>query len=115
MADIDIAMNDDGGVNGAVLNFTDSIVAADDYFFYNDGRVRLLVVKGVGADTTITVTSTYTRSGLALADPAKTISANEEKWFGPYDPAVFNDANGKVKVEFAGTLTGVEIAAVRAR
>ena len=115
MADIDIIINDEAGSRGKVLDFTGSLTGTDDYFFYNDGKTRLLVKKGTGADTTMTVTSTFTKDGQALEDPAEPIAANEEKWFGPYDPSVYNDANGKVKVEFMGTLTNVEVAAVRVR
>lgn len=69
--------------------------------FLNDGRT-ILYMKNVNAsDRTVTIVTSGTVLGLAIADLAITVSQNEEKVAGPFDPRYFNDANGYVQITYS--------------
>lgn len=76
---------------------------ADGHEFSNDGRTFMHVVNGDGADKTITIQTPQTVGGLAVADLAVTVTAGEERMIGPFRKSLFDQANGKVYVDFSAT------------
>ena len=84
------------GLNAAL----DAASAAGDAF-PNTGRVFLRVANAnVGAARTVTVASQLPTGalpqGASKADLVVAVPADSERWIGPFDPAAFNDANGRV-------------------
>lgn len=74
--------------------------------FANDGRTFLRVVNAnVGAARTITIASQLAASavpqGTAKTDLTVSVPASGERWIGPFDPAAFNDANGRVVATYS--------------
>ena len=73
--------------------------------FPNTGRV-VLRVKNAHATVARTVTAVSQLpagaipQGAAKADVAVAVPALSERWIGPFDPASFNDANGRVVVTY---------------
>ena len=70
----------------------------------NDGNIILYFKNTNASDRTITMASggTVKTSGgsLAIADVTLTVSQNEEKIIGPFDPSVFNDSNGYLQLTY---------------
>lgn len=69
--------------------------------FANTGKQFLRVINGSGAATrTVTIVSQLASAsipqGAAAANLAVVVPISGEKWIGPFDPAAFNDANGRV-------------------
>ena len=79
--------------------------AAGGDAFPNAGRA-FLRVKNAHATVarTVTVASQLPAGaipqGAAKADVAVAVPALSERWIGPFDPASFNDANGRVVVTY---------------
>ena len=79
--------------------------AAGGDAFPNTGRVFLRVANAnVGAARTVTIASQLPAGaipqGAAKADVDVAVPASDERWIGPFDPAAFNDANGRVVVTY---------------
>lgn len=81
---------------------TANAVAASDTFI-NDGNTFLIVDNGSGGSITVTITTTKTVEGLALADQVVTIANGAEKAIGPFPKDVYNDSSGLVTVGYSGT------------
>lgn len=91
---IDAARNN----NGVNITDTDTAVSSsNNYLILNNGRVVLIITNGAGANT-VTVESTKTVDGLAVADLTASLSANKTYALGPFPPDVYNDAQGRIKV-----------------
>ena len=85
MATINLAIQNGAGQPGEIaITFTDSLTAGDDYTFDNDGRTYLYAVKGNAASSVLTFTTTKTVSGLAVADPTRTVARNTTSRVGPF-------------------------------
>lgn len=69
--------------------------------FLNDGRTILYVKNVNAASRTVTIVTSPTIAGLAIADVAVVVAENEEKLIGPFDPRYFNDGNGFVQVTYS--------------
>ncbi|KXK51953.1 MAG: hypothetical protein UZ13_01509 [Chloroflexi bacterium OLB13] len=69
--------------------------------FLNDGRTILYVKNTNAASRTVTIVTSPTVAGLALADVAVVVAQNEEKLIGPFDPRYFNDSNGFVQITYS--------------
>lgn len=80
--------------------------------FYNDGRTFLHVKNGSGAPMTATFQTSGTVNGLAIADLVVTVANGSEKMVGPFEPGLFNQADGKVYVDWS-LETSVTAAALR--
>jgi len=80
--------------------------------FSNDGRTLFRVKNGGGGSITVTFTTPKSIKGVAIADPAITVAAGAEMYIGPFDPEIFNAADGNVDVAYSGVTT-VTVAAVR--
>ena len=89
-------------VSGVVTNLQ-AVSSADE--FANDGRTFLDVNNGSGSSVTVTFTTPGTVGGIAIENPANAVAAGARKRFGPFDPSVFNAADGNVDVAFSATTT----------
>lgn len=78
----------------------------------NTGQQFLHVKNGGGSDIVVTITSTATYGGLAVADPTVTVTAGEDRFIGPFPPGVYNNSNGRVAVAY-DSVTSVTVAALR--
>lgn len=79
--------------------------AAGGDAFPNAGKVFLRVANAnVGAARTVTVASQIPTGaipeGTAKTDLAVNVPASSERWIGPFEPASWNDANGRVVVTY---------------
>ena len=89
-------------VSGVVTNLQ-AVSSADE--FANDGRTFLDVNNGSGSSVTVTFTTPGTVGGVAIENPAIAVAAGARKRIGPFDPSVFNAADGNVDVAFSATTT----------
>ena len=89
-------------VSGVVTNLQ-AVSSADE--FANDGRTILDVNNGSGSSVTVTFTTPGTVGGVAIENPAIAVAAGARKRIGPFDPSVFNAADGNVDVAFSATTT----------
>ena len=85
-----------------------AVAAADD--FSNDGLALLFIKTGATATGNMTVKTAKCEHG-RLNDIIKTMAINKFYVVGPFLPALFNNANGKVDVEFA-TPADIEAAVI---
>jgi hypothetical protein len=87
--------------------------ASDGAMFSNDGNTRLWV-KNSGAGThVVTIVTTKSVGGLAVADAAFSILAGDYAVLGPFPPDIYNqksgDDKGKVYVDSDNTESEVTI------
>lgn len=81
--------------------------------FVNDGRVMVHAKNASASTVYMTVTSTYSENGLALADVYVTLAADTgESMVGPFPTKLFNNSSGYVQVDFSAT-TDVTAAAIK--
>ena len=93
----------------AITEYTYTPVAtADD--FSNDGLAMLFIKTGATASGNMTVKTALCEHG-RLNDIVLAMAANKFYVVGPFLPALFNNANGKVDVLFA-TITDIEAAVI---
>lgn len=89
-----------------------AIDATDTYEFANDGRT-ILYFKNTGSEATITVVSTVTVDGQAVADRALTVPATTgQHCAGVFRETVYNDADGNISFT-NDVASGVSVAAIR--
>ena len=75
-------------------------------------RTTFLHVKnGDVSDKTVTVVTPGTVLGLAIADAATVVTAGEERFIGPFDPAVFAGSDGLASITYSA-VTSVTVAVV---
>lgn len=74
-------------------------VAGDD--IPNTGREYLHVKNDDASSTTVTVDAKQTCSGGELHDLVVAVPAGEERLIGPFDPAIYNAADGNVEVSYS--------------
>ncbi len=87
------------------LNPSVAAAAAGGDAFPNTGKVFLRAKNAnAAAARTLTVASQLPAGavpqGAAKTDLAVEVPAQGERWIGPFDPASFNDANGRVVVTY---------------
>jgi hypothetical protein len=84
--------------------------------FVNDGRTVLRVkTVGTGANLTITPQSKVqdgSPAGISPTAPVNVLATNKEYIFGPFSPAVYNDANGECNIVFSA-VTAITLQALR--
>lgn len=85
---------------------------ADGEEFANNGDVFIHMKNGSGGAIVATFKTPATVSGVSIDEVEVTISAAGEEMVGPFDPAVFNQADGNVDVDFDG-VTSLTIAALK--
>lgn len=93
---------------------TYSAASASDTFTPDD-RTFLHVKNGGGSPTTVTVTTPGTAAGgLAITDPASSVTNGQEEFIGPFPAQHFADpSTGLATVTFSPT-TSVTVAVVKA-
>jgi len=84
---------------------------ADGHAFSNDGRTFIRVVNGATA-VDVTVPTTQTVQGFAVADHTVTVPENESRDIGPFPVGLFNQSDNTVHVDFDDE-SNVTIAALR--
>lgn len=79
--------------------------------FVNTGKEILMVshTNGGGSTVTLTIATSATVDGLAVADRTVAIGAGEFHVLGPFDKQQYNDGNGKVQLSWSSE-TDIEIA-----
>jgi len=82
---IPIAVVDRSGLN--LVDEKTAASAGNSYLISNDGATRLHLLAAAGA--TVTVATTYTVDGLALADLTVAVPAGEPLLVGPFPPAIY--------------------------
>jgi hypothetical protein len=89
---------------------------ADGSYFVNDGRVIIAVKNTDSGTPVVTFETPNLVDGLAIADLTLTMAAGnvtpDHKLIGPFPPSIYNDAQGRVEVEFSA-VTNLSIAAIR--
>lgn len=73
----------------------------DGNTFANDGRTFLYLSNPGASTAVVTVATGASVGGFAVADQTITLLTTVEKIAGPFDPALFNDANGLVTITFS--------------
>lgn len=102
---------DRDGVSVADAALTDAV--ADGHSFVNDGRTVLLLQNTNGSARTVTVQTSVTVDGLAVADLAITVPATTGRLLTAYFPKQFYDqSDGTVYVDYSAT-AGLKVAAVK--
>lgn len=112
MAEIQLTVN--GATPAGVQPTIQTGVAAaatDQYFIPADPRVLLRVSNGSG-DATMTIVTAGTVDGLAIADRAVTIPANETRLIANLDPKVYGN-EGRVELTFAAADANIVLEAIR--
>lgn len=79
--------------------------------FANTGKELLLVTNGAGSPVTLTVSTSQTVDGLAVADKAIPIPAGETHVLGPWNKSLYNDVDGNVQLAWSSH-TDVELAVI---
>jgi hypothetical protein len=86
-------------LGGLVASYTTGD-ATNDHEFRNDrGDLILHVVNGGGSACVVDIITPFTRAGLALDDAGGSVANATDRFFGPFDPAVFNTSTGLVEVD----------------
>lgn len=80
--------------------------------FVNSGYEIIHIKNGHSGAQTVTITTPATTYGLAIADPAVEVTAGEERFIGPFPPAVFNGASDTVSLTYSG-VTSLTIAILK--
>ena len=111
MADVDLTPVDVPGTDGAAIALQ-TVDLADEYLFPNDGRTLLLVEHGTGV-ATLTLHTETVLDGLALPDKTVNLAANARRVVGPFNPDVYNDSDGKVRV--VGSSANTKLSVIRYR
>ena len=100
MADIDLTVYQVSRAGTAAVDFTTNhtnAVAGNTYKFVNNGRV-VIIAAPTAALTAIGVVTQATVDSKAVADDALTGTNGKTQVWGPWPPAIYNDAYGKVSV-----------------
>jgi hypothetical protein len=90
---------------------SDGQVGPSDETFVNTG-VEFLWVQhdnGGGSDSDLTIVTTKTIDGEAVADKVVTITKGEMFLVGPFPTAIYNDANGEVNITLDGGFADVTL------
>lgn len=99
------------GLNGQLNATMTNADAANGMSFLNDGQTMLVVRNADASAKTVTVKSVpdeWNRSG----DVVCVVSASGIGIFGPFTPAVFNQPDGTINVDFSAA-TSTTIAAAK--
>lgn len=83
----------------AVANYTDNKTAAtsgNSYLIPNNGRVMLVAECTAGG--TVTAVTQNTIDSLAVTDATLTATAAKILIWGPFPPAIYNNASGQLEI-----------------
>jgi hypothetical protein len=83
--------------------------------FANDGKTMLSVVDilATGAGDTLTFIGVNDKYGRAEPTLARTITAKKRYIYGPFEPSLWNDAEGYVRFVFTTAAAGTTVLAIR--
>ena len=76
--------------------------SANGHNFVNDGHQMIYVKNGGGSSINVTVNTVGKLAGLSLAAQVIAVPNAQERMFGPFDPTVFNQADGTVYIDLSG-------------
>lgn len=99
MADFTLTVYDATRLVASAPNYTDNLTAAtsgNNYYIPNNGRVLLIAVAGTTANLTVETPNAI--DGLAITDLVNALADTKIRAFGPFPPAIYNDAQGRLKV-----------------
>lgn len=89
-----------------VLETAATAADATGNYFTNTGREFIRIINGGGSSITATIVTqgTYTVGAAAYAinDVAVSVTNGTTKICGPFDKALFNDANSRVQITYSG-------------
>ena len=102
MADVIVAPVASRQVGVAPANFLDGHALADDYYIPNDGCTIVRFRNGGVGAVTVTIETPRTYAGLALADQTVAVAGGSTAYFGPFDPGIFNDDDGRLHITLSG-------------
>lgn len=97
---------------GVVPSYSAAIVAATtDYVMKNDGRTFIYVKNAGGSPDVVTFKTPAQIRGLDITDPTVSVTNGTEQAIGPFEPSLFNDANGDMRFNhsFITTVTVAHI------
>lgn len=77
----------------------------DGHSLANRGSQFLHVKNGSGSSINVTLVTPVTVGGRAVADDVVAVAAGAEKLIGPFDERTYNNADGKVDVNFSAVTT----------
>lgn len=66
----------------------------------NDGRVFLEVDNAGGSDCVVTVPAVSNCSAGVKHDKVTTVTLGEARKIGPFDPNIYNNANGQITINY---------------
>lgn len=115
MSDVRIAVEKMVRSAGLTPTFTGSLSVSNTYQVNNNGKVYLHFKKSGSSDCVVTVVTTRSYDGNAVADYAGTTvpATTGEKIIGPFDPGVYNILGGH-DLEFTlSNIAGVTVAAIQ--
>lgn len=97
---------------GTYSGLNPSFVAAvgPDTFVARDNRTFLVVKNGGGGSINVTVASILNCNQGHDHDPVIAVTNGQERWFGPFKPSEFTDANDIVTITYSG-VASVTVAA----
>lgn len=97
-------------VSGLAAVYTAANV--DGHSIDNKPGMVLHVKNGSGVSINVTCQTPATVGSLAVAEDIVAVAAGAEKFIGPFDPGLFNQAGGDVYVDFSAVTT-VTVAALQ--
>ncbi len=105
-----LTVNDVSATAGFDAKSSFTAVAAGGDQFLNDGKTFFIIKNGDGSTMVVTVATSGTYSGRAIADDTYTIATTTGETVSPFFPkGVFNDGSGYVQLTYS-TDTSVTIA-----
>lgn len=115
MARVPITISQSPGIGTpAVVTWTAADIA-DDHTLFNDGETSLIVRNPDAVNAvTVTIVSVECSHG-RTGDIEQAVAAETTRVFGPFPKGLFNQSDGVINVDLAGTAAGVQLAAIRQR
>lgn len=95
---------------GTALSFAAATSGGDKCHVGND--LYLIVKNGSGASVTVTLATTATNEGFAVADNAVAVAASAETAIGPLDPALYRGTDGLCAITYSASAS-VTVASVK--
>lgn len=85
-------------------------VAAGGDEVTNDGQTYIEVVNSHASNAyTVTATTPASVDGVAVSDPTLSVPAQARRKWGPFNPSLFNNANGRVALAYTGTAPATDL------
>lgn len=99
MADFTLTVYSATRLVATAPNYTDNLTAAatgNNYYVPNNGAV--VIVAASAATSNLTVQTPNTVDGLAITDSVNALPDTDVRFFGPFPPSIYNDAQGRILV-----------------